>query len=316
MRNSVIHRALVCIALLVPVAAGCGGDSEDSSAAGGSGGSAGNNNGGSGNSTGGSNAGQGGSSSGGCSLDENTTKTTRESPSGCAILERDTSACKAERESQRLSGVWLQFSCRVTLEKVEQNGAQFVKATSDNLPDYFSNYFEDTDACHEDYSGAIQNPNLIAEQDINILFPLATTTAGDPMVGDVVGMALNGVVIFGNFAAPGDDIYQEAMTFDRCGAHPQNTGKYHYHAEPYSLSYDDSNFIGVMSDGYAIYGRKDADGSYPTLDEYGGHTGTTADSESEVYHYHVNEQTSTSTYTKGQKQWFLTKGSYRGSTAQ
>src|SRR4051812_39198947 len=57
------------------------------------------------------------------------------------------------------------------------------------------------------------------------------------------------------------------------GGHPQGTGIYHYHSEPYALSYDDGNFIGVMRDGYAIYGRKDADGTYPTVDMYGGHTG-------------------------------------------
>src|SRR2546425_7606510 len=51
--------------------------------------------------------------------------------------------------------------------------------------------------------------------------------------------SLNGVPIFGNFAAPGDDIYVEAKSFDRCGGHPQMSGEYHNHGEPYSLSYDD-----------------------------------------------------------------------------
>ena len=46
-----------------------------------------------------------------------------------------------------------------------------------------------------------------------------------------------------------DDIYQEAKTFDRCGGHPEGTGVYHYHSEPYAISYDDDNFIGVMRDG-------------------------------------------------------------------
>ena len=31
-----------------------------------------------------------------------------------------------------------------------------------------------------------------------------------------------------------------------------------------------------------------------------------------VYHYHVNEQTSTARGTLGEKQFFLTKGSYHG----
>ena len=68
-----------------------------------------------------------------------------------------------------------------------------------------------------------------------------------------------------------------------------------------------------MRDGYPIYGRKDPDGSLPTLDPYGGHTGVTLESPSTpVYHYHVNEQTSTNPGTLGQKQWFLTTGTFRG----
>ena len=132
----------------------------------------------------------------------------------------------------------------------------------------------------------------------------------------MIGLTISGVPIFGNFAAPGDDIYRESMTFDRCGAHPENTGNYHYHAEPYAISYNDSNFVGVMRDGFPIYGRLDKDGSKPTVDAYGGHTGTTPDSPgTPVYHYHVNEQTSTSPGTQGQKQWFLTTGQFRGTPA-
>src|SRR5205823_11194833 len=101
------------------------------------------------------------------------------------------------------------------------------------------------------------------------------------------------VALFSNVAAPGDDIYLEAATFDPCRAHPTQTGVYHYHSEPYAISSNDSNLIGVMRDGYFVYGRKDADGSTPALDAAGGHTGTTPDSATPVYHYHVNLQTST-----------------------
>jgi hypothetical protein len=124
------------------------------------------------------------------------------------------------------------------------------------------------------------------------------------------------VPIFGNFAAPGDDIFNEALTFDRCAGHPQQTGMYHYHSEPTSITQDDASLIGVMRDGYPIYGRKDADGTYPTLDDDGGHTGVTAQSPSTpVYHYHVNEQTSTGSRTAGQKQWFITKGRFHSAPA-
>jgi hypothetical protein len=257
--------------------------------------------------------GAGSSNAGTCTLTANTAETSAVSPSGCHVLTRDTSACEAERKAQGLSGYWLQFSCRVSLSSTTTNGLKMVRAQADGQPDYKSFYFSTANACYETYSGSIHNPNSISTQSYTLDFPLAQDTTMQGMRGAIVGLALNGVPIFGNFAAPGDDIYAEAKTFDRCGAHPQNTGVYHYHSEPYALSYDDARFIGVMRDGYPIYGRKDADGSAPALDSVGGHTGVTADSPTTpVYHYHVHEQTSTNSGTLGQKQWFLTTGTYRG----
>lgn len=248
-----------------------------------------------------------------CSLTANTSPTAKTNPAGCAVQKRDASACAAARQAAGLSGVWLKFSCRVTLSTATENGAAVIRAQSDGQPDHLSNYFPKTNACWESYTGSIQNPNQIAVNNTAVSFPKAPNTTARSMMGiGVVGLALNGVAIFGNFAAPGDDIYFEAMTFDRCGAHPENTGRYHYHGEPYSLSYDDSNLIGVMRDGYPIYGRRDRDGSLPTTDQYGGHTGVTADSAAPVYHYHLTQQTSTSPRTAGQKQWFLTTGMFRG----
>lgn len=258
---------------------------------------------------GGSSADQGGGS---CTLNANTSETAVTSPRGCHVLSRDTSSCKASREAQGLTGYWLKFSCRVTLSKPA--GGTAISAASDGQPDYKSSYFAPSNACYEASTGGVQNPNTITLHQATVSFPLAPNQTSTRMDGAIVGMALNGVAIFGNFAAPGDDIFQEAMTFDRCGAHPQGMGHYHYHGEPYALSYDDSNFIGVLRDGYPIYGRRDPDGSLPTLDTYGGHTGVTVDSPATaVYHYHLNEQTSTGRNTAGQKQWFLTTGTYRGS---
>jgi hypothetical protein len=245
-----------------------------------------------------------------CALVAHTSPSGRTTPSGCAILDRDTSSCMAARASAGLSGAWLKMSCRVTLTAT----ATSVTAVADGQPDFKSNYFAAADACHEAYPEGTQNPNTIAVKAYTIGFPLAPNTSARTMqMTAVVGLAINGVPIYGNFAAPGDDIFAEAKTFDRCGGHPQMSGSYHNHAEPLSISYDDASLIGVMRDGYAIYGRKDADGSYPTLDSFGGHTGTTPDSTTAVYHYHVNEQTSTTAGTAGQKQWFLTRGMFRGS---
>ena len=129
-----------------------------------------------------------------------------------------------------------------------------------------------------------------------------------------MGVGLNGVPLFSNNAAPPDDIYLEVRTFDRCGAHPTNTGAYHYHSEPYSITYDDSNFIGVLRDGYPVYGRREPDGvTLPTLDSFGGHTAPTIDSATPVYHYHLSLQTSDASTSAGTQAWFIMTGRFRGS---
>jgi hypothetical protein len=258
--------------------------------------------------------GEASSSDGACALTVNTTASATSNPSGCTVLSRDTTSCQAARKAMGLSGVWLQYSCRVTLTS---NGGGSVTATADGQPDYKSFYFAANNACYEAWPQGFRNPNTLAAQSYSVSFPGTPNTSATSRAGTaVVGLAVNGVPIFGNFAAPGDDIYRESMTFDKCGAHPENTGKYHYHSEPAAITYDDSHLVGMMRDGYPIYGRRDMDGSMPTLDVYGGHTAITADSSgAAIYHYHVNKQISTTPGTAGQSQWFLTTGSWRGTPA-
>jgi hypothetical protein len=166
------------------------------------------------------------SSSGGgqCTLTENTSDSGVTSPDGCPVLNRDTSACQAARQAAGLSGFWLSFSCRVSLSVSTVGGVTVVEAKSDGLPDYESNYFATTDPCHVSYSGSIQNPNTIATGSYDLSFPMQPSGASQKMSGAVVGLALNGVPIFGDFAAPGDDIFKEAETFDQCSGHPKCRG--------------------------------------------------------------------------------------------
>ena len=98
----------------------------------------------------------------------------------------------------------------------------------------------------------------------------------------------------------------------RCGGHPEGTGEYHYHGEPYAISDADDALIGYMRDGSPIYGRQDPGGTIPTdLDAYGAHTGTTVDSPSTpVYHYHAEPADQHRFDELCQQQWFLTTGTY------
>jgi hypothetical protein len=253
------------------------------------------------------------SDAGTCVLVEKTMPTGAMAPNGCPVLRRDTSGCEPCRAALGLRGFWLKFSCRVGISVVSGGGRSFVRLQSDSQPDYQTDYF--SPASHPCYAsvGTRLNPNRIGAQNLSMDVPLAPDTVATPMGGANIGMALNGITLFGNVAAPGDDIYLESATFDRCQGHPQMTSVYHHHSEPYSISYDDASFIGVFKDGYALYGRRDGDGSMPALDAYGGHTGVTPDSGgAAVYHYHVNLQTSTSPTSQGKQEWFLSKGTYRG----
>lgn len=248
---------------------------------------------------------------GSCTLTANTTPTTT-TTNGCALLSRDTSGCMAARTAQGLSGAWLRFSCRVTLTKMTGTSGDYVELDSDGQPDYRSNYFPSSDPCWIAYTPSFPDPNLIMANPLHVKAPLSPSTTNTTMGLGAVGMAIDGVAIFDNQAAPGDDIFTEAGSFDQCGGHPAPGGQYHFHGEPYAISSDDASLIGVLRDGYFVYGRRDADGSLPTLDARGGHVGTTADSTTPVYHYHLNLQTSTNSGTAGQMQWFLTTGTYEG----
>lgn len=52
---------------------------------------------------------------------------------------------------------------------------------------------------------------------------------------------------------------------------------------------DDTNLIGIMADGFCLYGRRDSetDDCQDDLDESGGHFGPTQRNADGEYHYHI-----------------------------
>jgi hypothetical protein len=254
-----------------------------------------------------------------CTLAVNTTPTSKVSADGCAVLTRDASACNAARVAAGLTGDWLKFSCRVTLTVDKISGpVPFVLVSADSQPDYLSNYFATSSACYENYQvKGMPTPNKIAVQSVKSKVPLTPDAKGVAKKTNNAGVAVNGVWLFNDAAAPPDDIYKAINSFDRCTGHPdpQNGGTYHYHIEPTSISNDDTNLVGVMRDGYFVYGRRDLSLMVPTdLDANGGHTTVTSHSpNTPVYHYHLKQETSTSPGTLGQVAWFVGVGNFHGS---
>ena len=105
-----------------------------------------------------------------------------------------------------------------------------------------------------------------------------------------IGIAVSGSMIYNDEEGPNVPLDDAVPSLDYTAAHtgPQS---YHYHLEPKAWSDDDDKLIGIMSDGFFIYGRRDYDGSYPTdLDESGGHFGPTPHNPDGEYHYHIQNE--------------------------
>lgn len=106
-----------------------------------------------------------------------------------------------------------------------------------------------------------------------------------------IGLAVSGATIYNDEEGPDIPLDGAVGSLDYSGAHtgPQS---YHYHLEPLAWSQDDDKLIGIIADGFFLYGRKcNSTGTYPTdLDESGGHTSTTQHTTNEEYHYHIQNE--------------------------
>ena len=185
----------------------------------------------------------------------------------------------------------------------------------------FPTYIVDTDAYDDDAEELERlfgtdeegNTTITYENNMNIEMiafdytmeiPTNPTEAENKEQTDLglIGLALNGVPIY-NDSEGRDVLGVVAMsTFDSAGAHPGPNSDYHYHtaahlgiyAEDDGSTYptlNDSNLIGFLRDGFPIYGRQDADGTFPDdLDENGGHVTATAEFSDEIYHYHTSNE--------------------------
>src|SRR5262249_36005482 len=130
----------------------------------------------------------------------------------------------------------------------------------------------------------------IASQNITLRIPVSpvAATPSDTPLGPI-GVATNGVVLFNQYAAGRVPLTNEIYSFDRYNGHPSPSNQYHYHVEPLWLTASSKSvFIGVLLDGFPVYGTQDQDGSTPSdLDSCNGHTRATADYPQGIYHYHV-----------------------------
>lgn len=132
----------------------------------------------------------------------------------------------------------------------------------------------------------------------------------------IIGVTISGAQMFNDyedmeraFVAVDDNFAVDGVAFvDSCNGHPlalladgTGAGNYHYHGIPYCITDavdvagDHSTIIGVLLDGFPLYGDKDVDGSQllsDDLDECSGHVGVTPEYTEGIYHYHLTEDRS------------------------
>ncbi len=175
-----------------------------------------------------------------------------------------------------------------------------VTFTTQNLPNHTSPYWPTSNALYEAYNGTNpnwnQNPNEISTQNIVLTMSINPAEASNKQATSLgpIGIARNGVVFFNQYAGPDQPLTNEIDSFDQWLGHPQRTGQYHYHIEPTYLTqeFGEDAFLGVLSDGFPVYGPIE-NGEVITnanLDDYHGHTSATADFPHGIYHYHITSE--------------------------
>ena len=180
-------------------------------------------------------------------------------------------------------------------------GEKNLSITSTNEPDHKSMYYAPSNPLYEEYSEPdnedfYKNPNTIAAMNYTFTiprFPEAAINSEATPFGPM-GVSINSVVFYNQVAAPGDDILEELNTFDQYEGHPTNTGSYHYHIEPTWLTETkgDSTFLGLLLDGFPVYGPVEGGVTLTNddLDDYHGHSHSTTHFPEGIYHYHITAE--------------------------
>ena len=184
----------------------------------------------------------------------------------------------------------------------------FITIKTNGTPDYNSVYYSQASGKYEAFSGTTfggvtfqKNPNTIAEKNFTFKIALNPTVAANHAATPLgaIGVAINGVPLFNQYAGPNQPLTNEIQSFDKYWGHPTGTSIYHYHVEPLFLTtvkVNKSALLGFLLDGFPVYGPEENGVAVTGLDAYHGHTTTTTDYPAGIYHYHI---TNTDPYING-----------------
>ena len=187
------------------------------------------------------------------------------------------------------SSMYSQFGGAAT---VSLDGTTGTVRTTD-VPDHPTPYWGPANPLYEPpQAGMVSNGFTLVSQNLTLRIPLApqSTTASDTPLGPF-GVAVNGVVFYNQYAAGRQPLGMEILSFDRYNGHPTPAAQYHYHFEPlWITAASKSRLIGVLLDGFPVYGPQDSDGRAPAdLDSCHGHVAATPEFTSGIYHYHTSD---------------------------
>lgn len=186
----------------------------------------------------------------------------------------------------------------------------YITIKTNGMPDHKSVYYPTSNALYENFSGTTfggytfnKNPNSISAQTFTFKIPANPSVAASHSATPLgpIGVSLNGVPFFNQYAGPNQPLTNEVTSFDQYWGHPQQTGQYHYHVEPKYLTTvkaSKSALLGFLLDGFPVYGPEENGTTVvnSSLDAYHGHSHATADFPAGIYHYHI---TSTDPYING-----------------
>lgn len=201
---------------------------------------------------------------------------------------------------------WIRNNFKCAVGSV--SGSNYV-FRAQNIPNNKSYYFGSSSPMYESLAAGQKSAgnNQIQSQCLVYTIPSSPAAKSGTKVGTQsgyvsVGITVNGLAIFNNAAAPGDTLSSEVQTFDQYNGHPQSSGVYHHHSQPLNVSNNNANLIGVLLDGFPVYGRdcRNFAGVTSTpgdLDSNHGHTTTTTHFSSAIYHYHYANDTTAQTNT-------------------
>lgn len=178
----------------------------------------------------------------------------------------------------------------------------YITIKTSGQPDHKSVYYPTANALYEPFSGStfggntfVKNPNTIAARTYTFKIPLNPQLSANHVATPLgaIGVAINGIPLYNQYAAPNQPLTNEVMSFDKYYGHPTGTGSYHYHVEPLYLTtvkVNKSSLLGFLLDGFPVYGPEENSVAVTNvmLDAYHGHTGVTVDYPNGIYHYHIN----------------------------